>query len=312
MGIRGLTALISKYVPEAIKINSINHYKNSTIAVDTSILLHKFCYSGRKNSHIDGFMKKYLMFISHNIVPIFVIDGKPPKEKKYILNKRKKQKNKIRERIDILRKNITDDNKFETTFKISKLNRQIINISEEQRDEVKTLLKLLGVCVVNSKGEAEVMCAKLQKCNKVDYVLSDDTDLLPLGCMKLLRTHSNNMFMEISMDILLKGLNVTYKEFIDLCILCGCDFCPIKYNYNKAYGLIQKYKTMENIPEINKNVIDIRKLFKRDEECTLDDKLKINSIKFDEEKFLKFLLKKKYSKKYLINYINKVKNILIK
>lgn len=31
--------------------------------------------------------------------------------------------------------------------------------------------------------------------------------------------------MEIDLSRVLQGLNITMEQFIDICILCGCDYC---------------------------------------------------------------------------------------
>jgi len=49
---------------------------------------------------------------------------------------------------------------------------------------------------------------------------------------------------------------MTYEQFVDLCILCGCDYCSnIPRIGNKtAYNLITKHSTIESILPLVKNV----------------------------------------------------------
>lgn len=316
MGIRGLTSLIKKYAPEAVSSHSFNYFKGSVIAIDTSILLYKFRYSNTNpNSHINGFLNKCLCYIKNGIRPIFILDGKPPPEKNNVLIKRNKQKTKIENRIQLLRENLNGENKLDTIHKINKLNKQIITVTKEHHNDSKELLKCLGFVVVNSPGEAEAICAFLQRENIVNFTYSDDTDVLALGCKKVLRSNNkNNSFIVIDLEIVLFKLCINLSEFIDLCILCGCDYCPTipKLNYDDAYTLIKKYRTIEKIIETNEtydipqnfNYQKARNIFKDNVGIKLTEN--INKIpQINEENLEKFLSKRKYKKRYIRNYIKK-------
>jgi flap endonuclease-1 len=43
-------------------------------------------------------------------------------------------------------------------------------------------------------------------------------------------------------------LKLSNESFIDMCILCGCDFCPPfpKITHEKAFNIIKKYNNIEN------------------------------------------------------------------
>jgi len=319
MGIRGLTSLIKKYAPEAMTSHSFNYFKGSVIAIDTSILLYKFRYSNNNpNSHINGFLNKCLCYIKNGILPIFILDGKPPPEKGNVLIKRNKQKTKIENRIEELRKNINSENKLETIHRINKLNKQIITVTKEHHNDSKELLLSLGFVVVSSPGEAEAICAFLQRENIVNFTYSDDTDVLALGCKKVLRSNTkNNSFVVIDLEKVLETLKLNLDEFIDLCILCGCDYCPTipKLNYNEAYVLMKKHRSIEKIIENNKcydipnnfNYNRARNIFKDNISIKITENFnKVPEI--NEENFTQFLSKKRYKKKFIKGYIKKFKD----
>lgn len=46
------------------------------------------------------------------------------------------------------------------------------------------------------------------------------------GTKNLLRGFNSKKepIVEINYDEMLKGLNLTHNEFVDMCILCGCDY----------------------------------------------------------------------------------------
>lgn len=61
---------------------------------------------------------------------------------------------------------------------------------------------------------------------------------------------------EINYEEMLKGLDLTYEEFVDLCILCGCDYTNTIEGVGPAtaYKFIKDFKTIEKVIEhINKD-----------------------------------------------------------
>lgn len=50
---------------------------------------------------------------------------------------------------------------------------------------------------------------------------------------------------------MLKSLNLTMDEFIDMCILCGCDYVPRISGIGpvKAYKMIQEHKNLDKVVE---------------------------------------------------------------
>ncbi len=52
-------------------------------------------------------------------------------------------------------------------------------------------------------------------------------------------------------------MGLTIDEFIDLCILCGCDYCTTipKIGYNRAYNHITTYRNIDKMIESGKFTI---------------------------------------------------------
>ena len=112
MGINGLKKIIKKYVPGALTEIPIETLKNTTIAIDSSILLYKFRYTYTTNNfHILGFLNIITELLNENILPVFIFDGKPPEAKQDILDKRMLIKTKNNERLEFLINSLgSDDN----------------------------------------------------------------------------------------------------------------------------------------------------------------------------------------------------------
>ncbi|XP_023930019.1 flap endonuclease GEN homolog 1 [Lingula anatina] len=92
------------------------------------------------------------------------------------------------------------------------------------------LLKCLGVPFVQSEGEAEAMCALLNKEGLVDGCLTDDGDAFLYGAKTVYRNFTMNskdphveMFTSVSIESQL-GLN--REGLVGLALLLGCDYLP--------------------------------------------------------------------------------------
>ncbi|XP_060681245.1 flap endonuclease 1-like isoform X2 [Hemiscyllium ocellatum] len=125
-------------------------------------------------------------------------------------------------------------------------------IARNSRRDCQRLLTLLGVPYIEAPSEAEATCAVLVKSGKVHCTATEDMDALPFGCTRLVRNVSarrDARVEEISLPEILKALRLTQEQFVDLCILMGCDYCDkIKgIGMKRALPLIQNHKTIEEI-----------------------------------------------------------------
>jgi flap endonuclease-1 len=257
MGIKGLFKFIQKYAPSAIKELQIDDLKNKTIAFDTSILIYQFVIairnsgvdltdsSGNMTSHIHAIIIKTLSFLKKKINPIYVFDGKPPDIKKGTLKERTKSRQSAIEALNT-QVEITEEDKI-------KLLKQSVVISGKQMDDCKEILKYIGIPVINALQEADSQCALLSKLKLVDGIASEDMDLLTFGTEKLLRNINGKRIIEITLSNILLEANLSYDQFIDLCIMLGCDYCPTIDGVGmiKSYELIKKYNSLENIVNIS-------------------------------------------------------------
>jgi flap endonuclease-1 len=262
------------------------------LGIDLSIFLYKYLYNN--DDHLEGLTRLILRLLKNQITPIFIFDGKPPKEKDEILQSRKEKKdfmnikknliensiNFDRTNFDNFKKNINEYiNNTNTDFTINecdiknlyeknsemllkeceKLTKKIIYVTPYHIDSSKKLFDLFGVKYIHAPCEAESLLAILCKDNIVDGCISEDTDILANGGYLFLRNFNSekNTVEEYCLHGILNNLNITYEQFIDMCILCGCDYTgkinglgPIT-----AHKLISTYITIEKIIENNKKFI---------------------------------------------------------
>jgi len=130
------------------------------------------------------------------------------------------------------------------------------NMSPRYFELLQECCDIHGIECYVAEGEGEKECSRLCIENKVYAVLSTDTDNLAYGCPRLITkifVDNSNKTKKCTMyylDDILSSLQFTYTQFLEFCIMCGCDF-----NTNvpgigpvKAYKLIQMYKTISSIP----------------------------------------------------------------
>ncbi|KAK5859448.1 hypothetical protein PBY51_021003 [Eleginops maclovinus] len=226
MGITKLADLIRQDAPGAISHKDISDYTGKVIALDTSIVVNQFRAATPSLSPLTGLFFRTLTFLEHDIKPVFVFDGKPPGEKTAVLEKRAEAAG------------------WSSPNRTGKA-------SPQTRDCLQ-LLKLLGVPVIQAPEDAEALCAKLVRDGTVDAVASEDMDTLPFGAnivIRQLNAKKDSDIIEYSLPKLLEKLKITHEEFVDLCILLGCDYCDkiTGLGPKRALTLIQKHRTIENV-----------------------------------------------------------------
>lgn len=110
--------------------------------------------------------------------------------------------------------------------------RSFPRLSPSEMEMVETLLAALGFRVFQAPDEGERFCSFLARQGVVDYVLTTDSDVLAFGAPRLLRSADSfgaspgfsGVADYYEIDAVLKSLDMTREQFIDLCILLGTDF----------------------------------------------------------------------------------------
>jgi len=267
MGVLGLSKLICDKAPSAVKESLIKNYFGRKVAIDASMAIYQFLIAirqdgnqltndeGEVTSHLAGLFYRTIRLLENGIKPVFVFDGKPPQMKSGELAKRA-------ERREEAEKQLAKAHEAGEVEEIDKFSRRLVKVTKEHMADCKKLLRLMGVPIVQAPTEAEAQCAALVKAGKVYATATEDMDALAFHSGRLLRhmTFSEARKMPIQefvYDKVLAELEMTHEQFVDLCILLGCDYCESIRGIGpkRAYDLIQQYKSIE---EILKN-IDVKK-----------------------------------------------------
>ncbi len=265
MGIKGLTQLLKEKAPNSIESAGLYSFQDKKIAIDCSIFIYKSLMNIRYNgdylrnkqgkpvSHIIGLFNKTIQYLSLGITPIYIFDGKPPIEKKECIQERNKKANESKEKLS------SATNQLER----NQLEKSSIRIKKEHIDDLKLLFDFMGVSYFHPDGEAEAFASELCRIGYVDAVVSEDMDTLAYGCPVLIRSCIDRTIKKkevcsiFSYPKLLEDMKLTPEQFLDVCVLCGCDYCTTipKIGPVRAYQYIQQYKTIEDIISSNKFTI---------------------------------------------------------
>lgn len=322
MGIKNLNQFLKKYkVQETLHISTLQYKK---IAIDTPMFLFKF--KGVTEPSTNNWLGCFITFISFlrkwDIHPIFVFEGKAPPEKALAQEERRSSRQKMVDKTEAIENDLkayigtgtisplllqtweklkfknnknlllkrTLTNSFINTElikeELERRKRYDINITSKDILNLKNLLTLMGISWVQSDHEAETDCISMFYDNLVEYIVSEDTDVMAYFHhnnekeLKVITSFNttNLTFTQLSKVNVLSTLKLSSESFRDFCIMCGTD-----YNKNiprigteTSYKLISKWQTIESVPldTTSLNHKRIRDLFKVKSNLKLQNKTK--------------------------------------
>jgi flap endonuclease-1 len=243
---------------DSIKTISIAELSGKKIAVDISIYMYKY---ESTESLIENMYIMLTLFRQYNIIPIFIFDGKPPTEKKALLQKRREDKKEAEKEYNILKQKLESDNcvnnddKQEIIASMDILKKQFIYINKEKIEQVKNLIRSYGATYCDAPGEADELCALLVLKNKVWACLSEDMDLFVYGCTRVLRYFSiiSHTVVLYNTEGIYNELKMTHKEFKEICVLSGTDYNINTDDNIKNVNLKQTIEHFNKFKETNKS-----------------------------------------------------------
>ncbi len=258
--------------------------------------------SGEVTSHLQGMWYRTLKFIESGIKPVYVFDGKPPELKSGQLAKRSAIKADAAVKLEAAEEagNVEDVDRF---------SKRMVKMDSGHIQDCQRLLKLMGMPVVQAPSEAEAQCAALAAAGRVYAAASEDMDTLTFGTPRLVRKlwaaeAAKIPVMEIDLAKALAALELTHDQFVDVCILAGCDYAePIKgIAATTAYKLVKKEGSLAKVvagldPEKHPVPKDndyerVRELFLHPE-VTPAEEIDLKWVDPDKDGIMKFLVEEK-------------------
>jgi len=280
MGIKNLHKLMEKFSPNVYETIPLNVFAFKKIAIDISLYMFKYkTIFGDK--WLNAFINLVVCLRKNDIHCVFIYDTAAPPEKEKEREERRSSRQKLEDKAVELdraiqlykqtgeitgkldeicyvqkhkllsggQKTLFDIKLAEETLK--KLKSQVVSIKPEDFELTRELFDILNVPYFSAPMEAETLCAHLTKVGVVDGVLSEDTDVLAYGTPMFLtkiNTAANTCVLLI-LDEILEELDMTYPQFLDVCIMCGNDYnknIP-KIGFVNSHRLIKEHNCIENI-----------------------------------------------------------------
>jgi len=282
MGISGLTSFLRQECPQVFNEIKLEDLQYKKCAVDISLYVFKYItiFGDKWMSAITNLVS---VLRKHNIHCCFIYDTSAPEEKLAEREQRREKRDKLDEKITSLqealakayatgeisqilvdlhekmnsnRKSLLGRLKVPANLddlekEVDRISKQAVHIQPTDFANSKELFKLLGVPFFDASVEAETTCSDLCKQNKVDFVVSEDSDVIAYGTpmfVSKINTSAGTATVIYYKDIL-EALEFTEEQFLDFCIMCGTDYNPnIRLiGPKKAYKLIKEHKNIETI-----------------------------------------------------------------
>lgn len=202
---------------------------------------------GETTSHLMGMFYRTIRMVENGIKPVYVFDGKPPQLKSGELAKHTERRAEAEKQLEAAQEAGEVEN-------IEKFNKRLVKVTKQHNEECKKLLSLMGIPYVDAPCEAEATCAALVKAGKVYAAATEDMDALTFGTPLLLRhlmaSEAKKLpIQEFHLSRALEDIGITQEQFIDLCILLGCDYCETIRGIGpkRAIELIRQHRSIKEV-----------------------------------------------------------------
>ena len=218
MGIKHLNRyLLKKCTKASIYSIPIHNLKGKTLVFDAFIYLYKYLGENRLQERFQQLLTSCRL---QSITPIFVFDGKPPDEKKSLIEQRRNTKNMAEQQYNQL----LQSNEF--SEELTELKKQFVRVTPQHVQLVKSILETHHVQYIEAPSEADVVCVQMVRSWKAWACVSDDMDMFVYGCIRVIRSWSldNDCAEMYILPSILRELHMTMSEFRDILVISGTDY----------------------------------------------------------------------------------------
>ncbi len=243
MGIKKLGPFLRK--SKLCKIErTLAHYHNTTVAIDVPIYMYKF-RNAHGESYLDSFQRMYHELRHQGITPVYVFDGRPPQTKTPELLRRREVKQQM--------KATAENVQLPFCQRVAARAKYDALPQKRHYEALQAWLTASNIEWSIAPADAEKTCSHMTMTGKADVVMSEDFDCLVYGATRLLTGYTlqqrTRKMIEYDLRSILDRLQWSQQEWVDFCILCGCDLCPKIKNIGpaKAKVLITAHSDMEHV-----------------------------------------------------------------
>ncbi|XP_042472883.1 exonuclease 1-like isoform X1 [Zingiber officinale] len=252
MGIQGLLPLL-KSIMAPIHVEEL---RGQAVAVDAYSWLHKgaFCCATQlckglpTSKHIEYCMHRVNLLRHHGVKPILVFDGGnlPTKIVQETKRSRARKENLAR---------AMEHEAMGNSSAAFDCYQKAVDISPAIALELIQVLKLEKVDYIVAPYEADAQMTFLSINKLVDAVITEDSDLIPFGCSRIIfkmdkfghGVEFQDSKLRKNKDLDLTGF--TKQMMLEMCILSGCDYLPSLpgMGLKRAHALVKRLKSYENV-----------------------------------------------------------------
>ncbi|KAJ6825795.1 putative exonuclease 1 isoform X1 [Iris pallida] len=252
MGIHGLLPLLkSIMVPIGME-----ELRGSTVAVDTYSWLHKgafscsthLCKSIPTSKHIDYCMHRVNLLRHHGVKPILVFDGGllPMKIDQEMKRSRARKENLER---------AMEHEAAGNSAAAFECYQKAVDISPSIALGLIKVLKQEKVDYIVAPYEADAQMTFLSIHKHVDAVITEDSDLIPFGCSRIIfKMDKFGQAVQFQTSLLGQNKELDFTGFtkemlLEMCIFSGCDYLQSLpgMGLKRAHALVQKLKHHEKV-----------------------------------------------------------------
>ncbi|RDX95440.1 Exonuclease 1 [Mucuna pruriens] len=252
MGIQGFLPLLkSIMVPIHIK-----DLKGCSVAVDTYSWLHKgalscsteLCKGIPTTRHIEYCMHRVNLLRHFGVKPILVFDGG-------LLPMKGEQENKrARVRKDNFARAVEHESDGNSSAAYECF-QKAVDISPLVARDLIQVLKQENVQYIVAPYEADAQMTFLAISGQVDVVITEDSDLIPFGCPRIIfKMDKFGQGVQFQYSMLQKNKELSFEGFnrqmlLEMCILSGCDYLQSLpgMGLKRAHASIKKFGSYDKV-----------------------------------------------------------------
>jgi flap endonuclease-1 len=225
----------------------LSDLKGRSIAIDAYNTLYQFLSiirdrftgeplrdsKGRVTSHLSGLFYRTTNLLENGIDPVFVFDGTPPKFKKKTSEMREAAKREAEGKLEEAKAKGDEE-------AIRRYAQATSRLTGDMIEHAKTLLRLMGIPVVQAPSEGEAQAAYMANTGVVWASGSQDWDSLLFGAERMVKNLAvsgkrkvarKEDYVEIKPEIIelgnaLSQLGISRDQMIMIGILIGTDYNP--------------------------------------------------------------------------------------
>ncbi|KAK1275541.1 Exonuclease 1 [Acorus gramineus] len=252
MGIQGLLPQL-KSIMRPIGMEEL---KGQRVAVDTYSWLHKgvlscslqLCKAIPTSRHIDYCMHRVNLLRHHGIRPVLVFDGG-------LLPMKIEQENKrARTRKENLERALEHEAAGNSAAAYECFQKSV-DVSPAMAFELIQVLKQENVDYIVAPYEADAQMAFLSLKKHVDVVITEDSDMIPFGCSRIVfKMDKYGQGVEFRSSMLRQNKGLDFSGFdkqmlLEMCILSGCDYLQSLpgMGLKRAHALLRKFKSYDKV-----------------------------------------------------------------